>query len=202
MLNTLLPRLTAFEVLDSGTGPGGVAFLRVAKADLPTLLRVLDQEHGFVTLATIACTDWLEDGCFQLSWMLETGARDRCLGVQARIGRDGEAIDSVHRHWPQAEVFERELHEMFGIPVHDHPGLGDFLLEGWTHTPPMRREFDTLKFCEETFEMRAGRDDNLDVRTEIRRRKEAKKADGAPPRPKRAGPAPEAPTPTDGEAAP
>jgi NADH-quinone oxidoreductase subunit C len=50
------------------------------------------------------------------------------------------------------------------------------MLEGWTHTPPMRREFDTLKFVQENYPMREGREDNRDVRDAIRQLKEAKKA--------------------------
>jgi NADH-quinone oxidoreductase subunit C len=33
----------------------------------------------------------------------------------------------------------------------------DFLLEGWTAMPPMRRDFDTVKYCEETYDFRPGR---------------------------------------------
>lgn len=185
MLDDLLPRLSGFELIDPVERHPRLAFVRVPKAQLFSLLGRLKQSLGFVTLQTIGCADWIEDGVFRLTYLLETAARDRALGVQTDIGREDEAIETAIPLWPQAEIFERELHEMFGIPVIGHPSLGDFMLEGWSHTPPMRREFDTLKFVQEQFEMRSGREDNQDVREAIRRRKEAKKqtAGGDKPKP-------------------
>ncbi|EXJ15255.1 NADH-quinone oxidoreductase subunit C [Imhoffiella purpurea] len=198
MLEDLLPKLPGFEILEQSQRRPDQAFLRVPKAQLFSLLGQLQRQHGFATLATIACTDWMEEDVFCLSYVLETAERDRSLVVQVWIGRDGEAISTAIPLWPQAEVFERELHEMFGISIEGHPSLGDFMLEGWTGIPPMRREFDTLKFVEETYEMRSGREDNQDVREAIRRRKEAKKAAKAPPAAK-ADPAPAVSKPEPGE---
>lgn len=176
MLDALLPQLHGFELLEHSERRPEHAYVRVPKAQLFSLLGLLKQQHGFITLATITCTDWLEDEVFRLTYMLEDTSRARCLGVQTQIERDGEGMESSIALWPQGEIFERELHEMFGIPFAGHPSLGDFMLEGWTDIPPMRREFDTLKFVQETFEMRSGREDNQDVREAIRKRKEAKKA--------------------------
>lgn len=179
MLDALLPQLHGFEIIEQTQRGERQAFVRVPPAQLFSLLGLLKQSHGFVTLTTIACADWMEDGVFGLTYVLETAKRDRVLGVQTHLGRDGAALETAIPLWPQAEIFERELHEMFGIPISGHPSLGDFMLEGWTHTPPMRREFDTLKFVQDTYEMRGGREDNQDVREAIRRRKEAKKAAAA-----------------------
>jgi NADH-quinone oxidoreductase subunit C len=179
MLDLLLPQLYGFEIIEQTQRGERQAFVRVPPAQLFSLLGLLKQSHGFVTLTTIACADWIEDEVFCLTYILETEKRDRVLGVQTQIGRDGVALETAIPLWAQAEIFERELHEMFGIPITGHPSLGDFMLEGWAHTPPMRREFDTLKFVQDTYEMRGGRDDNQDVREAIRRRKEAKKAAAA-----------------------
>ena len=200
MLDVLLPQLKGFEILAQAQPRANQAFVRVPQAQLFSLIGLLKQQHGFVSLATIACTDRIEDEAFCLSYLLESADRDRCLGVQTWIGRDGEAIETAIPLWPQAEIFERELHEMFGIPILGHPSLGDFLLEGWTNTPPMRREFDTLKFVQETFVMREGRDDGLDVRDEIRKRKEAKKAQKAAQTQAAATPAEAPVAPANGEA--
>ncbi|MCF7992848.1 MAG: NADH-quinone oxidoreductase subunit C [Thiohalocapsa sp.] len=175
MLDALLPHLHGFDILDQTQRNARKALLRVPRGQLFSLLGLLKQSHGFVTLTGIACTDWIEDEVFRLTYLLETAGGDALLGVQTDIGRAGDALETAIPLWPQAEIFERELHEMFGIPIPGHPSLGDFMLEGWTHTPPMRREFDTLKFVQETYEMRTGREDNQDVREAIRRRKAAKK---------------------------
>lgn len=184
MLDALLPQLQGFEILDQRQSHPRQAFLRVPKAQIFSLLGLLKQTLGFATLTTVNCTDWIEDGVFRLTYVLETPERDRVLCAQTDIGRDGDALETCIPLWPQAEIFERELHEMFGIPILGHPSLVDFMLEAWTHTPPMRREFDTLKFVQETYEMRSGREDNQDVREAIRRRKEAKATAKPEPKPK------------------
>jgi NADH-quinone oxidoreductase subunit C len=48
---------------------------------------------------------------------------------------------------------------MFGIDFPDSPGVEEeFILEGWTGIPPYRRDFDTLKYSDETFAPRPGRE--------------------------------------------
>ncbi|MBK1646299.1 NADH:ubiquinone oxidoreductase [Thiocapsa imhoffii] len=179
MLEALGPCLSHFTILQQQAPRDNLAFVRVPKAELHALLETLDRDEGFMTLTGITCVDWIEEERFTLTYLLENSARDRCLGVQTDVKRDGESLPTCLGRWPQAEIYERELHEMYGIPFDGHPSLIDFMLEGWTNTPPLRREFDTLKFVQETFEMRGGREDNLDVRSEIRKRKEAKRAEKA-----------------------
>jgi NADH-quinone oxidoreductase subunit C len=92
------------------------------------------------------------------------------------IGREEAKIDSLTTLFPQAEIMERDLHEMYGI---DFPGNGNLVelsLENWVHTPPLRREFDTLAFVNELHDFREGRDDNLDVKAEMKRLRALKKA--------------------------
>lgn len=175
MLEMLLPKLSGFEILESAQRRENLAFIRVPKAQLFSLLGLLKQQYGWISLDQISCTDWMEEGFFTLGYMLENAERSQNLSVQIQITREGERMESLIPLWPQAEIFEREIHEMFGVPFEGHPTLGDFMLEGWAHMPPMRRDFDTLQFVEENFVMREGREDNLDVKVEVKRIKEEKK---------------------------
>jgi len=66
---------------------------------------------------------------------------------------------SIHHLWKQAGTYQRELKEMFGIDFPGSPRVDDsFILEGWDNIPPMRRDFDTKKYSEETFFPRPGRE--------------------------------------------
>jgi len=47
------------------------------------------------------------------------------------------------------------------------------------HTPPLRREFDTLEFVNNHLTFREGRDDNMDVKKEMKRLRVLKKAQKA-----------------------
>ena len=132
--------------------------------------------NGFITLVQISCTDWIEDEIFSLNYNFTTQNRDINLLVQIDINRDDETILSLHKIFPQAQIMERDLHEMFGIKFIGNDTLFDFALEDWQEIPPLRREFDTLAFVNEHFDFRGGREDNKDTKAETKRRKaEAKK---------------------------
>jgi NADH-quinone oxidoreductase subunit C len=80
------------------------------------------------------------------------------VGIRVSIPRDGAVMDSIHDLWAQAATYQRELREMFGIDFPDSPRLYEpFALEGWDDIPPMRREFDTKRYSEETYFPRPGR---------------------------------------------
>ena len=60
--------------------------------------------------------------------------------------------------YPVRVRYQRELRELWGISFPGSPRLEeDFCLEGWDDIPPMRREFNTVEFCERTFVSRDGR---------------------------------------------
>jgi NADH-quinone oxidoreductase subunit C len=130
----------------------------------------------FVTLSQIACTDWIEEEVFELNYIFTDTQRSKNLMVKVTIGRGDESLPSLCERFPQAEVMERDLHEMYGIGFEGNTTLYPFVLEGWQDIPPLRREFDTLAFVHEHFDFQGGRDDNKDVKVEQkRRREEAKK---------------------------
>ncbi|MEA3384024.1 MAG: NADH-quinone oxidoreductase subunit C [Campylobacterota bacterium] len=142
------------------------------------LLNCIDflKSNGFITLVQISCTDWIENEIFSLNYNFTTSLRDINLFVQCDINRDDEKVKSLQDIYPQAQVMERDLHEMYGIEFVGNDTLGDFALEDWADIPPLRREFDTLAFVNENYSFKDGRDDNKDVKAETKRRKaEAKK---------------------------
>ena len=129
----------------------------------------------FVTLSQIACADWIEEEIFLLTYLFTDHARSQNLMLKVPIGRDGEGLPSLSSRFPQAEVMERDLHEMYGIPFEGNDTLYAFVLEGWTDLPPMRREFDTLAYVHEHYDFQRGREDNKDVKVEQKRRREEAK---------------------------
>ena len=96
--------------------------------------------------------------------------------LQTMIGREDAQIDSLTHTFRQAEIMERDLHEMYGIDFPGNQNLVELSLENWVHTPPLRREFDTLEFVNKHLSFREGRDDNIDVKKEMKRLRALKKA--------------------------
>lgn len=141
-----------------------------------TLLKLLN-EFDYITLDSMNYRDDIEDGKFCITYCLQTEKRDHILMVQTYIERENATLPTMHKIWPQAEIMEREMHEMLGVDFPGHPSLIDFVLEYWDDLPPLRRDFDTLAYVERKNPFRKNqRNDNLDVKEEIKKKKEAKKA--------------------------
>ena len=137
----------------------GYLHVKVAKASAVELLLAAKRRTGHVILQLVSAVDRVEDGVFQITWILENPNTDSVLLVSADYSRENCSVPSLGDVWPAAVIFERELHEMFGIDFPGNPRQGeDFLLEGWKDTPPMRRDFDTLEFSMRTFGERPGRE--------------------------------------------
>ncbi len=149
--------------------------IKIEKNELISCVNFLTKS-GFITLSHISCTDWIEDDIFSVNYNFTNELKNINLFVQIDIGRDDETLDSLAKIYPQSEVMERDLHEMYGIGFDGNNTLYDFALENWNEIPPLRREFDTLAYVNEHFDFRGGRDDNKDTKAETKRRKlEAKK---------------------------
>jgi len=140
------------------------------------LISMLGREYGYITLSAITCTDWIEDGKFSITYIVTTLDRKYTFMVKTDINRENPHIDTLSKTFKQAQIMERDLHEMYGIDFIGNNNLKQLSLENWVHTPPLRREFDTLKFVNEHLSFRDGRDDNIDVKVEMKRLRALKKA--------------------------
>lgn len=136
-----------------------LAFVTVPQEQLRSLVLHLRDRENFSHLVLLTAVDWLEEDLFQLTYLLSDRKKPRDLGLRVFLPRDGAAMESIHDIWPTAATYQRELREMFGIDFPGSPGVNDeFILEGWTDIPPYRRDFDTLKFTEDNFRQRPGRE--------------------------------------------
>jgi len=150
--------------------------IAIKKEEFLKTLSFISSSSNFITLSQIACADWIEDEVFTLNYILTNQERDKNLMVELQIPREESRLPTLLNFFPQAEVMERDLHEMYGIDFIGNPTLYDFALENWKEIPPLRREFDTLAYVNEHFDFRKGREDNRDVKVEIKRRRaEAKR---------------------------
>ena len=140
------------------------------------LVHMLGDEYGYKTLNAITCTDWIEEGHFALTYMLTTLDRKHTFMIQTMINREDAYAKTFSHEFKQAQIMERDLHEMYGIDFIGNENLKELSLENWVHTPPLRREFDTLEFVNNHLTFREGRDDNVDTKAESKRLRALKKA--------------------------
>jgi NADH-quinone oxidoreductase subunit C len=151
--------LTQFPLGELHIQKPGLGFATIDQAQLPSLLRHLRDREGFSHLVLMTAVDWLEEGQFQLTYLLCNRTQALDLGVRIFIDRAQARMESIHQLWPTAATYQRELWEMFGIDFPGSPGQHEpFILEGWNDIPPYRRDFDTLKYARETYSERPGRE--------------------------------------------
>jgi len=134
-------------------------FVSAEKKYLVSLLTHLRDISGFTSLVFLQCVDFIEDNKFQLTYMLHDYEANLSLGVRIKLDRSEPEMNSIHHLWEHAETFQREIKELFGIDFPGSPCIDDgFVLEGWDDIPPMRRDFDTVKYSRETYFARPGRE--------------------------------------------
>jgi NADH-quinone oxidoreductase subunit C len=158
-MNSMLERLSKeFRVTDIIERHPGLTTLTVDKDVAETLLRELRDREGYTHLNFMTAIDYIEQGVFTLVYMLHNYVTKESLSVHVNIDRDNAEMTSIHTLWAQAWTYQRELRELWGIDFPGSPRIEeDFCLEGWDEIPPMRKEFDTVEYCERTFTSRDGR---------------------------------------------
>ena len=127
---------------------------------VPAILRFL-KDAGFDHLALLSAVDWIEDDCFELCFILTsymqnddeyTGHQRLHIILKTPIPREKPQFKTAIGIFPNAEPYEREIHELFGIKFEGHPRLTPLLLEREYEIPPFRKDFDTRKYVEEVFD--------------------------------------------------
>jgi NADH-quinone oxidoreductase subunit C len=131
----------------------------VKRGQVLAVLRFL-RDKGFEHLALISCVDWMDENEFELVYILafymqnneEYTDRERLhIILKTRIPRESPQFETVTGIFPNAEPYEREIHELFGIKFEGHKRLIPLLLERNYEIPPFRKDFDTRKYVEEIF---------------------------------------------------
>jgi len=124
------------------------------------ILRFL-KDAGFDHLALLSAVDWIEDNCFELCFILTCymQSNDEYLDSQklriilkTKILREKPQFETITGIFPNAEPYEREIHELFGIKFEGHKRLTPLLLERDYEIPPFRKDFDTRKYVGEVFD--------------------------------------------------
>ena len=143
--------------------PNELAFITLPVDYVRPVLQHLRDLEGYTHLVLLTAVDWYEEGQqdsqFQLTYLLCNRAQNRDIGLRVMLPRMGTTMVSIHDLWPTAATYQRELREMFGIDFPDSPRVyEEFILEGWNDIPPYRREFDTLKYANDSYAQRPGRE--------------------------------------------
>jgi len=159
MMKTVIENLKEkYSLTDELFRREDLAFVTVEKDSAVEFVTHLQRVEGYSHLVLLTAVDWLEDGKFQLTYLLNNPENMTDMGVRVLISREKAEMESMHHLWATIATYQRELKEMFGINFPESPRVDEpFILEGWHDLPPYRRDFDTKKYSEDTYFPRPGR---------------------------------------------
>ncbi len=119
--------------------------------NVPHILRFLIDE-GYIHLALISCVDWIDKDKLELVYVLSSYFESEHLILKTEVPRKDPKIKTVIGVFENAEPYEREIHELFGVNFEGHPRQTALFLEREYKIPPFRKDFDTRKYVKEVFD--------------------------------------------------
>ncbi|RKY44941.1 MAG: NADH-quinone oxidoreductase subunit C [Candidatus Omnitrophota bacterium] len=126
----------------------------VIKTKQKNLLPILEflKSEGFRQLKAISCVDWIEEKEFELVYQVASLNSPLHIMVKVRIGREDAQMETIMKIFGNAQVYEREIHELFGVKFRGNPDLSPLFLENWQSIPPFRKDFDTREYVKDVFD--------------------------------------------------
>jgi len=140
---------------------GESRFVITAKKEAVLSILSFLKDHGYGHLGLISCVDWIDEKEFEIVYILSAYLgkdeaftdRERInIILKTRISREKPKLLSAIPIFDNAEPYEREIHELFGVVFEGHPRLTPLFLEREYEIPPFRKDFDTRKYVKDVFD--------------------------------------------------
>lgn len=104
-----------------------------------SVIQTLRDECGYKQCSEQSAVDYLaQDGEFELFYQLLNVNEAKRVRVVCRI-KEGEAIESIESIFKSANFAEREIYDMFGIKINNHPFLKRIIMpDDWEGHPLLK----------------------------------------------------------------
>jgi len=145
-LNSAINAIVADLETALGAKPGefrGQARVIVAPDRIIEAARTLRDKHGFDMLAALSAVDYWpqREPRFHVVYEFKAIAKKLRLEVRVPLNGDEPELDSIFLVFPNANWHERELWDMFGLKIKNHPDLRRILMpEDWVGHP-LRKDY-------------------------------------------------------------
>jgi len=99
-------------------------------------------ETQFNFLSDLTCVDWYpSEPRFEVIYHLFSIPRKERLRLKVRLPADDASVESLTSLWPGADLFEREVFDLFGVRFLGHPNLRRLMMpEDW-QGHPLRKDY-------------------------------------------------------------
>jgi len=117
----------------------GQLVVHINPTDNFTVMKTLKEKCGYTQCSEQSAVDYLaKDNEFELFWQLLNITEAKRVRVVCRLA-NGAAIESVESLYKSANFAEREMFDMFGIKVNNHPFLKRIIMpDDWEGHPLLK----------------------------------------------------------------
>lgn len=117
----------------------GQMVLIIEPTDIKALMKHLKNELSYDFMCEMSAIDWLaQSNQFEIFYQLLSMKKKKRLRVKFKIS-NGEAVESIVSVFKSADWAEREMYDMFGIYVNNHPYLKRLIMpDDWTGHPLLK----------------------------------------------------------------
>lgn len=128
-------------LLDSKIPKKRRVFIDIPSQKLRDVLTFLNEKYEICFLHTITAVDTMEN--FELLYHLFIGEKKVTLNLRIKISRENPKTSTITDIMPAANLYEREIHDLFGIVFEGHPHPERVILpDDWPEgVYPLRKDF-------------------------------------------------------------
>jgi len=121
----------------------GQVILMVAPEKIVEVARALRDDFGFKMLSDETAVDYWPQEAPRFHVIYQLRNLDKLQLITLRVPLDGDAphLDTLEKVYPNANWFERELWDMFGIAFDDHSDLRRILMPHDWEGHPLRKDY-------------------------------------------------------------
>ena len=120
----------------------GELTLEIAAAKIAAVCDLVKREHKFVRLSGITAVDrHPAEPRFEIVYHLHAFASNQRLRLKCRAGGEKPEIGSVTGVWRNANWYEREVFDLFGVEFRGHPDLARILMPADWSGHPLRKDY-------------------------------------------------------------
>jgi NADH-quinone oxidoreductase subunit C len=107
--------------------------------DIVKTLQLLRDECAYTQLSELSAIDWIaKRGGFEIFYQMLSMSKRKRLRIKCFITKD-ESIESVSSLFRSADWSEREMYDMFGVKVNNHPFMKRILMpDDWEGHPLLK----------------------------------------------------------------
>jgi NADH-quinone oxidoreductase subunit C len=129
-----------FEILDAYIQVEQMVVI-INAADNFAVLEMLKNELEYNQLSEMSAIDWLaKEGKFEIFYQMLSMSKRKRLRIKCKID-EKESIQSVEKLFRCADWSEREMYDMFGVVVNNHPFMKRILMPDDWEGFPLRKTY-------------------------------------------------------------